>query len=117
VLGFCALLAMPRALAHDRHPATFDALVLLALGLTYLGLSTASVTYQASGPRSSPTRARARLFAWREALGLLGVLLAAMVTETGGARSIRTVWNARSCQPSRAAFCASISMRRSATRP
>ncbi|MBS1132789.1 MAG: transporter [Proteobacteria bacterium] len=69
-LGFVALL---------NPPSDFAALWLLAtLALTYLGFSTASVSYQAWGAAAGGDSAqRTRLVASRECFGLIGVVLAA----------------------------------------
>ncbi len=85
--GFVLLMGLPQLLHEPRHPLAFDALLGAALALTYAGFSAASITHQAWGTMlAAHDSARARLFARREALGLLGVLLAAVVTQLGGAR-------------------------------
>ncbi len=86
--GFLALMALPALLDYAAHPGLFSSLLLLALLLTYGGFSAASVIHQAWGSTlGQDERARTRVFAWREALGLAGVLLAAAAAQFGGARA------------------------------
>ena len=91
--GFVALLALPALLPYAPHPAVFGAAFALALLVTYAGYSAAGVTHQAWGAalgHSEPERAR--VFAWREALGLAGVLVAALVTQLGGSSGFALVF-------------------------
>ncbi len=94
-LGFALLLGFPARLAYAPQPALFAAVMGLALLLTYAGYSAVGVTHQAWGAGLGDTEAeRARTFAWREALGLAGVLVAATVTQLGGASGFTLVFTA-----------------------
>ena len=85
LVGFSALMALPALLDYSTHPVAFSAWLLAALLLTYCGFSAASVTHQAWGATlGADETARARVFAWREGLGLLGVLLASATAQWGG---------------------------------
>jgi Na+/melibiose symporter-like transporter len=91
--GFVALLALPALLPYAPHPAEFGTAFALALLVTYAGYSAVGVTHQAWGAalgHSDPERAR--VFAWREALGLAGVLVAALVTQLGGSSGFALVF-------------------------
>ena len=93
--GFLLLLGGPAVLRYRSHALAFDGWVLGALMLTYLGYSAASITHQAWGARLvAEESGSSRLYAWREALGLLGVLSAAAATRLDGARSYATVFAA-----------------------
>ncbi|MGC9162573.1 MAG: MFS transporter, partial [Thiomonas sp.] len=84
--GFVALFALPALLPFAADPWRFSALLTTALLLTYLGFSAASILHQAWGATLGANEAQlARTVAWREALGLAGVLLAAIVPQIGGA--------------------------------
>ncbi len=94
-LGFALLLGFPAWLAYAPQPALFAAAMGLALLLTYVGYSAVGVTHQAWGAGLGDTEPeRARTFAWREALGLAGVLVAATVTQLGGASGFTLVFTA-----------------------
>lgn len=93
--GFVGLMALPHLVAYADAPIRFDAAVLLALVLTYAGFGLASLTHQAWGSTlGSDTASQARIFAWREGLGLLGVLLASAVVASGGAAGFTAVFAA-----------------------
>lgn len=84
--GFVALFALPALLPFTADPWRFSALFTAALLLTYLGFSAASILHQAWGATLGANEEQlARTVAWREALGLAGVLLAAIVPQLGGA--------------------------------
>jgi len=85
-LGFAALFALPALLPFSAQSGWFTALFTAALLLTYLGFSAASILHQAWGATLGANEAQlARTVAWREGLGLAGVLLAAIVPQLGGA--------------------------------
>jgi len=85
-LGFAALFALPAWLPFSAQTGRFTALFTAALLLTYLGFSAASILHQAWGATLGANEAQlARTVAWREGLGLAGVLLAAIVPHLGGA--------------------------------
>jgi Na+/melibiose symporter-like transporter len=87
LLGFLFLLGLPSLLRDGSHPLAFNVLAIVALLLTYAGFSAATITHQAWGAAlRADEAASAELFAWREALGLLGVLLAAVAGQFAGAR-------------------------------
>lgn len=94
-LGFALLLGFPLVVVYASQPYTFTAVMGLALLLTYCGYSAASVTHQAWGSTLGTDEAeRVRIFAWREGLGLAGVLVAASVTQLGGALGFTLVFTA-----------------------
>jgi glycoside/pentoside/hexuronide:cation symporter, GPH family len=73
-LGFALLLLPP-----VREPSTALAWAAAALAITYAGYSALSVAHQSWGAMLGGDEAqRSRIVAWREGLGLAGVLLAAM---------------------------------------
>lgn len=85
-IGFAALFALPALLPFGTGEWRFTALFTAALLLTYLGFSAASILHQAWGATLGADEAQlARTVAWREGLGLAGVLLAAIVPQLGGA--------------------------------
>ncbi|MFC5496714.1 MFS transporter [Caenimonas terrae] len=80
VAGF-ALLFFPLA----RQPGALLAWAGAALVLTYAGYSMLSVAHQSWGARLGGDEAqRGRIVAWREGLGLAGVLLASVLSVAGG---------------------------------
>ncbi len=86
LVGFLVLLVLPVLLRQPSHPFVFDAVLLGALALTYLGFSAASITHQAWGAMlAGDSIGASKLYAWREGLGLLGVVIAALATQLGGA--------------------------------
>ncbi|MBW4046619.1 MAG: MFS transporter [Proteobacteria bacterium] len=93
VFGFALLLSFPAVVPYAPQPGTFAAVMGLALLLTYAGYSALGVTHQAWGSTLGHDEAeRARTFAWRESLGLAGVLVAATVTQLGGAAGFTLVF-------------------------
>lgn len=93
--GFALLLGFPAILPYAPQPGVFAAVMGLALLLTYAGYSAVGVTHQAWGAALGQNEAeRARTFAWRESLGLAGVLVAATVTQLGGALGFTVVFTA-----------------------
>lgn len=92
-VGFVLLLGFPNAIAYASHPVGFATVMAFALLLTYGGSSAAGVTHQAWGAALGAGEVdRVRVFAWREGFGLAGVLVAAMVTQLGGARGFGWVF-------------------------
>ncbi len=84
--GFAALFALPALLPFGADQLRFTALFTAALLFTYLGFSAASILHQAWGATLGANETQlARTVAWREGLGLAGVLLAAIVPQLGGA--------------------------------
>lgn len=93
--GFAALFALPALLPCAHHPWGFSALFVAALLLTYFGYSAASIVHQSWGATLGANELQlARVVAWREALGLAGVLLAAVVPQIGGAPLLVAVFGA-----------------------
>ena len=91
--GFAALFALPALLPWRSADATFTTVFVAALLLTYLGFSAASIVHQAWGATLGRDEAQlARTVAWREGLGLAGVLLAALLPQLGGARALVVVF-------------------------
>ena len=88
-LGFAALFFPPAALGAS------TALLAWAVGgllLTYTAYSVVSVAHQSWGAMLGGTEAqRARVVAWREALGLVGVVLAALLPTLAGLGITSTV--------------------------
>ena len=77
-LGLWGLLFPPAALRADMNTLLTWAGALMAI--TYTAYSVVSVAHQAWGARLGGNEAqRSRVVAWREALSLLGVLLAAVL--------------------------------------
>lgn len=84
--GFAVLMALPVLLPYAAAPGRFGVVFASALWLAQSGGSASTVAHQAWGAalgHGEPERAR--VFAWREAMGLGGVLTAAVVTQIGGA--------------------------------
>ena len=76
-------------LAQQGQISAFTLLFIAALLLTYLGFSAASIVHQAWGATLGADEAQlARTVAWREGLGLAGVLLAALTPQLGGASAL-----------------------------
>ncbi|CUA92940.1 MFS transporter [Thiomonas bhubaneswarensis] len=91
--GFAALFALPALLPFEADPARFTLGFVGALLLTYLGFSAASIVHQAWGAMLGRNETElARTVAWREGLGLAGVLLAALVPQLGGAPALVVVF-------------------------
>ncbi|HOI65190.1 MAG TPA: MFS transporter [Thiomonas arsenitoxydans] len=91
--GFAALFALPALLPFATGEWRFTLLFIAALLLTYLGFSAASIVHQAWGATLGADEAQlARTVAWREGLGLAGVLLAAVVPQLGGATALVAVF-------------------------
>ncbi|MDE2269616.1 MAG: MFS transporter, partial [Betaproteobacteria bacterium] len=91
--GFAALFALPALLPFAAGEWRFTLLFIAALLLTYLGFSAASIVHQAWGATLGADEAQlARTVAWREGLGLAGVLLAAVVPQLGGATALVAVF-------------------------
>lgn len=87
--GFAALFALPALLPFGAGEWRFTMLFTTALLVTYLGFSAASILHQAWGATLGTNEAQlARTVAWREGLGLAGVLLAAIVPQLGGAPAL-----------------------------
>jgi Na+/melibiose symporter-like transporter len=85
VLGFVFMLMPPDGL--DTAAAT--AWLAVTLTAAYLGYSLASVAYQAWGAELAHTdHARARVAAWREGAGLVGVIAASVIPYALGAPSL-----------------------------
>ncbi len=93
VLRVCALAALALALGFVAlfHPPMRDLPGLLAwcgatLVLSYLSYSVLSIVHQSWGARlGGDASQRARIVSWREALALVGVLLASVLSSTLGA--------------------------------
>ncbi len=84
--GFAVLMALPDWLGRGVGTAAFAGAFVAALWLAQAGGTAAGVAHQAWGAAlGQGETARARVFAWREALGLGGVLAAAAATQAGGA--------------------------------
>ncbi len=91
--GFAALFALPALLPWRSADVAFTVVFVAALLLTYLGFSAASIIHQAWGATLGRDEAQlARTVAWREGLGLAGVLLAALLPQLGGARALVAVF-------------------------
>lgn len=91
--GFAALFALPALLPFAAGEWRFTLLFIAALLLTYLGFSAASIVHQAWGATLGADEAQlARTVAWREGLGLAGVLLAAVVPQLGGATALVAIF-------------------------
>jgi Na+/melibiose symporter-like transporter len=85
VLGFVFMLMPPDGLGT----AAATAWLALTLTAAYLGYSLASVAYQAWGAELAHTdHARARVAAWREGAGLVGVIAASVIPYALGAPSL-----------------------------
>ncbi len=83
--GFAVLMALPAWLGRGAGTLTFSCAFVAALWLAQAGGTAAGVAHQAWGAAlGQGEAARARVFAWREALGLGGVLAAAAATQAGG---------------------------------
>ena len=92
-IGFAALFALPALLPFASAGSAFTLVFVGALLLTYLGFSAASIVHQAWGATLGADEAQlARTVAWREGLGLAGVLLAALVPQLGGASALVVVF-------------------------
>lgn len=84
-IGFTLLFAPPDGLTSTAAAVWLAATLIAA----YLGYSLASIAYQAWGAELAHDDAgRARVTTWREAAGLLGVLLAAIVPYALGMRGL-----------------------------
>jgi Na+/melibiose symporter-like transporter len=84
-VGFALLFAPPADLSSTAAAIWLAATLIAA----YLGYSLASIAYQAWGAELAHDDAgRARVTTWREAAGLLGVLLAAIVPYAFGMRGL-----------------------------
>ena len=91
--GFAALFALPALLPWRSADVAFTVVFVAALLLTYLGFSAASIIHQAWGATLGRDETQlARTVAWREGLGLAGVLLAALLPQLGGARALVSVF-------------------------
>ena len=89
-LGFVALFFPPAALGAS---AALLAWAVAGLLLTYTAYSVVSVAHQSWGAMLGGTEAqRARVVAWREALGLVGVVLAAVLPSLAGLGVAATVF-------------------------
>ncbi len=89
-LGFVALFFPPMALGGS---AALLAWAVAGLLLTYTAYSVVSVGHQSWGAMLGGTEAqRARVVAWREALGLVGVVLAAILPSLAGLGITATVF-------------------------
>jgi len=85
VLGFVFMLMPPGGLGT----AAATAWLAVTLAAAYLGYSLASVAYQAWGAELAHTdHARARVAAWREGAGLVGVIAASVIPYALGAPSL-----------------------------
>ena len=85
VLGFVFMLMPPGGLGT----AAATAWLAVTLTAAYLGYSLASVAYQAWGAELAYTdHARARVAAWREGAGLVGVIAASVIPYALGAPSL-----------------------------
>ena len=122
--GFAALFALPALLPFAAGEWRFTLLFIAALLLTYLGFSAASIVHQAWGATLGTDETQlARTVAWREGLGLAGVLLAALTPQLGGASALvgvfafalivglALVWRAPDPAPHRAAATTSLHWR------
>lgn len=84
--GFAVLMRLPAWLPYAAGGAGFTTAFAAALWLAQAGGTAATVAHQAWGAAlGQGEAARTRVFAWRESLGLAGVLAAAAATQLGGA--------------------------------
>ena len=84
--GFAVLMGIAGWLSGGLDATVFAAAFVTALWLAQAGATAAGVAHQAWGAALAGGEAdRVRVFAWREALGLGGVLAAAAATQFGGA--------------------------------
>ncbi len=85
--GFTGLMLLPRWLPYPGHRLPFVGALLVLLVLTYAGYSALGLLHQAWGLQlGRGSQAQARVFAWREGLGLAGVLAASAAAGAQGPR-------------------------------
>jgi Na+/melibiose symporter-like transporter len=93
--GFAGLMALPSWLDYQAHRLAFIAALLALLTLTYAGYSALGLLHQAWALRlGNGAEQQARVFAWREGLGLAGVLVASAAAGTRGPLALALAFSA-----------------------
>lgn len=93
--GFAGLMALPSWLDYSVHPLGFVASLLALLVLAYASYSALGLLHQAWGLRLGRHGGEAaRVFAWREGLGLAGVLVASAAAGERGPAGLAAAFTA-----------------------